>query len=572
MKFKKFIALFIAMLTIFTISFSTIASASLSSNGFDYQRIGSTSTATLLGLTQGGQQESNTIVTVPSSLGGMLITVVGSSAFANNSFQQQIILPNTVTDINSNAFYNASALTTMNIPKNVVEISSSAFAYCTNLETVTFSTTQLTELPRNMFIGSTRLNNVVLPSSVNTINEYAFANCTALTRIYIPESTSSISTSAFYNVPNLTIYGVSGSTAEYYALSNNFKFVALEQNKNTTSLNNWIIAAEYKLSQNLSDYTVSTVTALQNQYNRSVQVKDDFFSTQAVIDKSAADLKNAYNSLKLTAMLELEESVKNANTYLEEADIYTSDTVQTLKLEVEKANQLIDSNSTDVTDVSNAVSRVNTAVAVLVYQSKVDLQQLLTKANDILTNKSDLYTTGSITRLKTSVNNATAVLNNTNAANNDFLTQKTALEAALNKLVLQSYNTLSSNISKYEAFINSSSMKYTEETVNELKNQIDNAKQLLNNTNSTNEQLVHANDALVNAYSSLEKVLTGDVSLDNRVSIVDAVLALRNVVGTAVLDERQKFAADVNGDGNVTVTDAVLIQRIILSLPITINE
>lgn len=322
----------------------------------------------------------------------------------------------------------------------------------------------------------------------------------------------------------------------------------------------------------MSDYTVSTVTALQNQYNRSVQVKDDFFSTQAVIDKSAADLKNAYNSLKLTAMLELEESVKNANTYLEEADIYTSDTVQTLKLEVEKANQLIDSNSTDVTDVSNAVSRVNTAVAGLVYQSKVDLQQLLTKANDILTNKSDLYTTGSITRLKTSVNNATAVLNNASAENNDFLTQKTALEAALNKLELQSYNTLSSNISKYEAFINSSSMKYTEETVNELKNQIDNAKQLLNNTNSTNEQLVQANDALVNAYASLKKVLTGDVSLDNRVSIVDAVLALRNVVGTAVLDERQKFAADVNGDGNVTVTDAVLIQRIILSLPITINE
>lgn len=98
-----------------------------------------------------------------------------------------------------------------------------------------------------------------------------------MTRIYIPESTSSISSSAFYNIPNLTIYGVSGSTAEYYALSNNFKFVALEQIKNTTSLNNWIIAAEYKLSQNLSDYTVSTVTALQNQYNRSVQVKDDFF-------------------------------------------------------------------------------------------------------------------------------------------------------------------------------------------------------------------------------------------------------------------------------------------------------
>lgn len=50
-------------------------------------------------------------------------------------------------------------------------------------------------------------------------------------------------------------------------------------------------------------------------------------------------------------------------------------------------------------------------------------------------------------------------------------------------------------------------MKYTEETVNELKNQIDNAKQLLNNTNSTNEQLVQANDALVNAYASLKKSL-----------------------------------------------------------------
>lgn len=58
----------------------------------------------------------------------------------------------------------------------------------------------------------------------------------------------------------------------------------------------------------------------------------------------------------------------------------------------------------------------------------------------------------------------------------------------------------------------------------------------------------------------------GDVDLNGAVETADALLALRNVLHIAELDDAQLTAADVDGDGRVSVTDAVVILRLALGL------
>lgn len=53
----------------------------------------------------------------------------------------------------------------------------------------------------------------------------------------------------------------------------------------------------------------------------------------------------------------------------------------------------------------------------------------------------------------------------------------------------------------------------------------------------------------------------GDVDGDGRVTIRDAALALRAVVGLAILSDGATMEADVDGDGRVTVADVALILR-----------
>lgn len=53
--------------------------------------------------------------------------------------------------------------------------------------------------------------------------------------------------------------------------------------------------------------------------------------------------------------------------------------------------------------------------------------------------------------------------------------------------------------------------------------------------------------------------LYGDLTLDNRVTALDALKVLSHVSGETVLTGEELKSADVNGDGNVTVSDALMI-------------
>ena len=74
----------------------------------------------------------------------------------------------------------------------------------------------LTTIQEEAFAGGA-FHYVQLPEGAFSIGNRAFADCPNLQFIYIPESTTAIAKDAFENVSNLTIYGIDGSFAEFFA-------------------------------------------------------------------------------------------------------------------------------------------------------------------------------------------------------------------------------------------------------------------------------------------------------------------------------------------------------------------
>lgn len=115
---------------------------------------------------------------------------------AGTSFE----IPATVELIDSGAFAQCSSLTSISIPDSVSRISIQAFRGCSGVESFT------------------------IPSSVTNIDDRAFSYCTSMTSVVISNGNTVMGNDVFSGSWSLTIYGLSGSTAQAYAENNNIPF------------------------------------------------------------------------------------------------------------------------------------------------------------------------------------------------------------------------------------------------------------------------------------------------------------------------------------------------------------
>ena len=118
----------------------------------------------------------NTIV-IPNS-----VTSIGKGAFAYCIGLTTVTIPNSVTSIGSSAFAGCTGLTTVTIGNSVTSIGSSAFAGCTGLTTVTIGNS-VTSIGGRAFENCTGLITVTIPNSVTSIENYAFPGCTSLKKV-----------------------------------------------------------------------------------------------------------------------------------------------------------------------------------------------------------------------------------------------------------------------------------------------------------------------------------------------------------------------------------------------------
>ncbi len=173
-------------------------------------------------------------ISIPGSLGGYPVTIIGVFAFSYCSYLTKVIIPDSVTTIESgafnycdsltsitipdsvtsiqgSAFSGCSALSSIIIPDSVTSIQSSAFSGCSGLTSVTISNS-VTSIGISVFSGCSELTSVSIPSSVTSIGEAAFKNCSKMLSVDIPYNVKSIGASAFLNCSSLTSVIIPSST------------------------------------------------------------------------------------------------------------------------------------------------------------------------------------------------------------------------------------------------------------------------------------------------------------------------------------------------------------------------
>ena len=129
------------------------------------------------------------VVTIPATIDGKPVTVIGSHAFAGCDELTGVVIPDTVTEIGAWAFAQ-TGLTGIDLP------------------------TGLTSIGENAFYGCYGLTSVEIPSGVTEIGAGAFCNCIGLTEVTIPASVTDIGTNAFDGTSVSTLHVEEGTSSD----------------------------------------------------------------------------------------------------------------------------------------------------------------------------------------------------------------------------------------------------------------------------------------------------------------------------------------------------------------------
>ncbi len=171
----------------------------------------------------------------------------------------------TATKINAYAFYGCTSIDSFELPVELKEIGNSAFAKCPNLTNVSdmtavttfgnsifdssgmnftsLSTSQITEIPTEMFYRCNSLTSVNLGSGITKLGEAAFGYCNNLASITIPNTVTSIGKNQFlYSPKDIDIY-YDGTQTQWNSIvesnwnygHNNMKKITVHFNDGTTN-------------------------------------------------------------------------------------------------------------------------------------------------------------------------------------------------------------------------------------------------------------------------------------------------------------------------------------------------
>ncbi len=371
-KIKRILAVVLCLVV--TIPFSITAGAVNEQDGFLYGFIDHSNVIELVGISSTGEQADKPVIVIPYSFRGASVIQIGESAFANNNTIQEIRMTENILQVCDGAMYGMKALKNMTFPKSLLVLGKNAFSYCTDMERVNFETKKLKQIQEFTFYGCTKLNRVILPSSLAELGEYCFGHCMNLDKIYIPSSVGNISQTAFYSTGSgLTIYGEKNSVAYHYALANNISFVDVSS-KNMDGLCQSISVAENWLKYtDTSLYTDDSVSALRKAYYDALTIKADFFSTPEAVSTIQEKLNNAYHSLKLNSMEELDTAVTQAEIYLPIFFRYTENSFNALENALQQAKNVQCAQSPSETEIKSAKKNLNDSIFLLQELTKYDV-------------------------------------------------------------------------------------------------------------------------------------------------------------------------------------------------------
>ena len=124
-----------------------------------------------------------------------------SPVFDNDTIKS-VVIEDGVTSIGNFAFKSCGGLISVTIPDSVTSIGNFAFSGCEGLTNITIPNS-VTCIGMKVFGGCSGLTSITIPNSVTSIDEGAFEFCSSLTSILLPDGITSIGVGAFGNCESL---------------------------------------------------------------------------------------------------------------------------------------------------------------------------------------------------------------------------------------------------------------------------------------------------------------------------------------------------------------------------------
>lgn len=175
---------------------------------------------------------------------------IGESSFEDCTSLGSISI-NDVNEIGKGAFKGCTNLTTvtfLKVKSNEVKIDDEAFKNCEKLNSISFSDCNISSIGEYCFEGCILLKNLILPTTIDTIEKGLFFNCVTLssittleesTTLVIPNTITTIGESAFEFCNALTAVGIPQNVEDIgdYAFRNceNLKTIEVDENNDTYS-------------------------------------------------------------------------------------------------------------------------------------------------------------------------------------------------------------------------------------------------------------------------------------------------------------------------------------------------
>ena len=126
---------------------------------------------------------------------------IGCFAFGQCERLEEITIPNSLQTIEHGTFYNCYALTSVELPNSMTTIGARSFSGCKNL--VSVSMPQRLESIGESAFEETKIEAVILPSTVEIIENGAFSICKDLKSIILPITMKAIGSRAFSGCKSL---------------------------------------------------------------------------------------------------------------------------------------------------------------------------------------------------------------------------------------------------------------------------------------------------------------------------------------------------------------------------------
>lgn len=556
--------------------------------------------------------ELATDITIPKG-----ITKICDYAFVGCDTITNVVIPNSVISIGNSAFFDCSNLKNISIPNSVISIGDSAFYHCYNLKNISIPNS-VVNIGAGAFSGCSNLEEVEIPDGIKFIKDSTFAFCENLTTIIIPQSVKEIGNLAFYRdssnyLSNVLFKGsksqwdsihISGGYTDFFnsVIHYDVKFVekkaptCVEKGYDLYSCSECSDGVKINCTDPLGHNVVSGIC------ERCGKPEDDCFESAHPYNNNSDESWTIYKKNATRIAVVFSNSTETEANY---DYIYLYD---------KNGEEIGKYSGTELAD--KKITVLGDTVKIRLVSDGLDTLYGFSLSNIVPYYDECLH---SSTRLENEMSptcveegyTGDLICNNCEA----FLKKGEVISATGNHeyidgvckicgaISLENFPSISGNetqnviiedtdVSKYFKFTPSQSGSLTfystgscdpfgrllDSNMTELAYNDDNGEdrnfRISYNVNARETYVLQigafiSSDEAFNVTFNFEpnkETLLGDVNGDGEITVVDATILQKYIVGQTTLDDETLNVADVNKDGAVTVVDATLIQKFVVKM------